>query len=107
MADDFEDWEHVAAGVGETTGNPVDKDAVQLELELLLDEGLVNAFAVSSSGTEGRLVWTDPDRSHLREEWTYWFHPTESGMRFYCDATGAPFPTEQFTLEKLTPPEEP
>jgi hypothetical protein len=79
MADDFEDWEHVAAGVGETTGNPVDEDAVQLELELLLDEGLVKAFAVSSSGTEGRLVWTDPDRSHLREEWTYWFTQLNPG----------------------------
>src|SRR4051812_45743154 len=83
MADDYEDWEHVVGGVEATTERPANLDAIQLELEALIEEGLVNAFAVSP-GPPGRLKWAQLDPSRIRDEWTYWFHPTESGMRLYC-----------------------
>jgi hypothetical protein len=107
MAADFEDWEHVLDGVKETKGEPLDEDAVERELQSLIDQGLVNAFAVVPPGPEGRLRWTEPDRSRLREEWKYWFHPTEAGMRLYCEATGSKCPTSEHALAKLSPPEKP
>lgn len=96
MSDDLEDWEHVLEGVRESTGRVVDGDTVQREVESLIAEGLVEPFAFSPPGPEGRLVPTKADSSRLRDEETYWFFPTEAGMRFYCDAIGAPFPAHRF-----------
>jgi hypothetical protein len=92
MADDLEDWEHVVGRVEEETGGSADEDAIQRELEALLADGLVEAYALPSPAPESRLTPTTPDSARLRDEWTYWFYPTEAGMRLFCDATGVPFP---------------
>jgi hypothetical protein len=91
--DDLEDWEHVLEGVAESTERAVDEDAIQSELESLIQEGLVEAYEPSSR--TGRLTPTKPKRSELRDELRYWFFPTEAGMRLYCNTTGAPFPTRR------------
>jgi hypothetical protein len=94
MADDLEDWDIVFGSVLETTSYDVDEDTVQREVESLIAEGLVETYALSSPGPEGRLVPAKAVISRLRDE--YWFFPTEAGMRFYCDATGAPFPADRY-----------
>lgn len=92
--DDLEDWEHVLQGVADSTELPVDEDAVQREMESLIRDGLVETYAMSRRS--GRLAPTKAEPGRVREERTYWFFPTEAGMRFYCDATGAPFPEHRF-----------
>ena len=91
--DDLEDWEHVVGGVRESTGRAVDEETIQAEVESLTAEGLVESFTTSP---EGRLVPADVESSRFRDEETYFF-PTEAGMRFYCEAIGAPFPAHRFS----------
>ena len=96
MADDLEDWEHVVRGVEDSMDRTIDEDTLQSEVEALVAEGLVEAYELSSPGPEGRLVPAKPQSARLREELTYWFFPTEAGMRFYCNEIGAPFPAHRF-----------
>jgi hypothetical protein len=96
MADDLEDWEHVVRGVENSMGRTVDEDTLQSEVEALIADGFVEVYELSSPGPEGRLVLAKPQNARLREELTYWFFPTEAGMRFYCDETGTPFPAHRF-----------
>ena len=91
MSDDLEDWNHVVEGVRESTGRVVDEETIEREVHSLITEGHVEQFAISSPGPEGRLVPVTTEASQ-----PHWFFPTETGMRIYCDATGAPFPAHRF-----------